>query len=321
MRAATARHMDDVSGNARWQLPMEIARPTTSAASRVTRVPSRAVYSAGAVTTATLGVAALPGMPMRCEAATRIFSSRAGERLVRVYRLGHLGAGDADIARAHENHRNRRIHQRGLDAVDDVAWFAGRQEAPGPRAAGLDEVEGDARPRAGHAGQLEVTVHGWLAARHGHARHDQLLRVRVVDTHEGLAVHGLDQALLDGEGTNGRGAVPAIARVVHLRLAHLNLGEGVVDVGGGVARGPDDARLGEGGDASAQTVELASVGIGAAQRRQENVVALHPGGREIALVEDEAAAGAAAHVDGSDAGLGHGFLTVPSLVILRGWCP
>src|SRR5882724_7308790 len=42
MRAATARHMAEVSGNARWQLPMEIARASTSYSSAAWRTPSRA---------------------------------------------------------------------------------------------------------------------------------------------------------------------------------------------------------------------------------------------------------------------------------------
>src|SRR4030095_6279243 len=43
MRAATARHIATVSGNARWQLPMEIARPSTSKAPAAERTAVRAV--------------------------------------------------------------------------------------------------------------------------------------------------------------------------------------------------------------------------------------------------------------------------------------
>src|SRR5262249_38755074 len=115
----------------------------------------------------------------------------------------------------------------------------------------------------------------------------------------------LNEALLDGEGSDGGGAVAAIARVVHLRLAHLDLGEGVIDVGGAVVRRADDARLRQGRDAAAETVQLAAVGIGAAEGGEEGVVAFDARWGEIALVEDQAAAGAAAHVDGSDSCLGH----------------
>src|SRR5215468_10990249 len=242
-----------------------------------------------------------------------LFEARA-ERLVAINGLRRLGARDAEVARAHEDHRDRRVHQGGLDAVDDVARPARGEEAPRAGAAGLDEVEGDARARAGHSGQLEVTVHRGLAARHRHARHDELLGVGVVDADQGLAIPRLDEALLDGEGADGGGAVAAIARVVHLRLAYLDLGEGVIDVGGGVARGADDARLRERRDAAAEAVELAAVGIGAAEGGEEDVVALDARRGKVALVEDETAAGAAAHVDGSDACLGHSDfpLTLPS---------
>src|SRR5215468_8738442 len=233
-----------------------------------------------------------------------LFEARA-ERLVAINGLRRLGARDAEVARAHEDHGDRRVHQGGLDAVDDVARLARGQETPGAGAAGLDEVEGDARARPGHSGQLEVAVHGRLAARHRHARHDELLGVRIVDADQGFTVPWLNEALLDGEGSDGGGTVAAIAGVVHLRLAHLDLAEGVVDVGSGVIRRADDARLRQGRDAAAETVQLAAVGIGAAEGGEEDVVAFNARWGEIALVEDQAAAGASAHVDGSDACLGH----------------
>src|SRR5262249_36895235 len=217
-----------------------------------------------------------------------------------------------------EDHRDRRVNQGGLDAVDDVARPARGEEAPRAGAGGLDEVGGDARARAGHPGQLEVAVHGRLAARHRHARHDELLGVRVVDADQGLAVPRLNEALLDGEGSDGGGAVAAIARIVHLRLAHLDLGEGVGAGGGGVVRRADDARLRQGGDAAAETVQLAAVGIGAAERGEEDEVAFDARRGKIALVEDQAAAGASAHVDRYDSCLGHFEL---SLTLLRPYSP
>src|SRR5215468_2725817 len=229
-----------------------------------------------------------------------LFETRA-EGLVAINALRRLGAGDAEIGRPHEDHGDRRVNEGGLDAVDDIARLARGQEAPRAGTAGLDEVEGDARARARYPGQLEVAVHGRLAARHRHARHDELLRVRVVDADQGLAVPRLNEALLDGEGSDRGGTVAAIARVVHLRLAHLDLGEGVIDVGGGVVRWANDARLRQGRDAAAETVELAAIGIGAAEGGKEDVVALDARPGEIALVEDQAAAGASAHVDGADA--------------------
>ena len=38
------------------------------------------------------------------------------------------------------------------------------------------------------------------------------------------------QLLIDGEWTDGRGNIAAIAAVSHIRARHRNLGEGVVDV-------------------------------------------------------------------------------------------
>ena len=75
---------------------------------------------------------------------------------VGVHGLRRLGAGEAEIRGADEDHGVRGVHQRGLDARDDVARAAGGQEPPGAGAARVDEVERDARAEAGHAGQLEV---------------------------------------------------------------------------------------------------------------------------------------------------------------------
>src|SRR4030095_3736489 len=109
----------------------------------------------------------------------------------------------------------------------------------------------------------------------------------------------------DREGADGGGAVAAVARVVDLGLAHLDLGEGVVDVGARHGRGADDHRLGQRRDAATETVELTAAGIGGAERGEEDRIAVAPGRRQVAFVEDETAAGAAAHVDGGDPALSH----------------
>src|SRR5262249_31592887 len=86
---------------------------------------------------------------------------------------------------------------------------------------------------------------------------------------------------------------------------------------------PDDARLGERRDASAQTVELAAIRIGTAEGGQEEPITLGAGPRQIALVEDEATAGAAAHVDRRDPLLCHGLASSVSEASAvgsdRGW--
>src|SRR5262249_4488327 len=145
------------------------------------------------------------------------------------------------------------------------------------------------------------------------------LGVRVVDADEGLAIPRVDEALLDGEGAYRRGAVAAVARVVDVGLAHLHLREGVVHLGARMGGGTDDARLGEGRDAAAEAVELTAVRIRAAEGGEEDVVALGARAGQVALVEDETAARAAAHVDGAYACLGHvirplilPFLALPS---------
>src|SRR5260370_371111 len=132
---------------------------------------------------------------------------------------------------------------------------SGKARRPFPmemaRATGLEETEGEAGAGAGHAGELEVAVARRLSRDHGHASHDELLGIRVVDADESFAVDGVDDALLDGEGPHRRGAVAAIARVVHVWLADLHLRKRIVDVGAGLGGGSDDAGLGQRGDAAA----------------------------------------------------------------------
>ena len=60
---------------------------------------------------------------------------------------------------------------------------ARRQQPARARAARLQEVERDPRAAAGHAGQREVARALRLAVPHGHAGHDDLLGVGVVDAH------------------------------------------------------------------------------------------------------------------------------------------
>src|SRR5207302_9366585 len=130
--------------------------------------------------------------------------------------------------------------------------------------------------------------------------------VRVVDAHARLALDRRDEVLVDGEGPDGGGAVAAVALVVHEGPRHLDLGEGVVHVGPGVGRRPDDTRLRERRDAAAEPVELAAVWIRAPERREEDPIALGAHARQIDGAEDEAAARPAPHVDGADASLGYG---------------
>ena len=88
---------------------------------------------------------------------------------------------------------------------------------------------------------------------------------------------GGHEPLVDREGADRRGAVAAVALVVHHGLGDLDLGERVVDVGVGMAGWADDAGLGQRGDAAAQAVELAAVGIGAPEGGEQDPVARRPG--------------------------------------------
>src|SRR2546422_3606942 len=129
---------------------------------------------------------------------------------------------------------------------------------------------------------------------------DELPRVGVVDADACLALDRRHETLVDGEGADGRGAIAAVALVVHEGGRHLDLREGVVHVSAGAGRRADDARLGQGRDATAQPVELAAVRIGTPERREEDTVALGARARQVGRVEDEAAARPAPHVDGAD---------------------
>ena len=124
---------------------------------------------------------------------------------------------------------------------------------------------------AGNAGQLEVARHCRLATLDGHVRDDDLVRVGVVDAHDGLAVDRADEPLVDRERAHRRGAVAAVALVVHDGRADLDLRERVVDVRAGPRAGADDAGLRERRDPAAHAVQLAAVWIGAAERGRERL--------------------------------------------------
>jgi hypothetical protein len=126
-----------------------------------------------------------------------------------------------------------------------------------------------------------------------------------VDPYQYLAVGRFHQALVDRERPYRGRAVATVPGVVHHGRAHVDLGEGVVHIGVRVGRRTDDARLGEGRDTAADAVELPPVRVGTPERGQQDAVALRARRRKVAVVEDEAAAGAAAHVNGANLLLSH----------------
>src|SRR5262249_35973652 len=130
-----------------------------------------------------------------------------------IYRGRRLGAGEADVAGADEHQGIRGVYQRGLDAIDDVARRAGPPQAAGHGATRIEEVQRDARAAPGDARQLEVALDGRLAVLHRNVGDDDLLRVGVVDLHDGLAVRrGRHQLLVDREGPDRGRAVATVAR-------------------------------------------------------------------------------------------------------------
>src|SRR5207302_2954780 len=172
-------------------------------------------------------------------------------------------------------------------------------------AAGVDEVEGDPRARPGDARQLEVALDRGLAVADGHAGDEELLRIRVVNADHRRGLDGGHEVLVDRERADGRRAVAAVARVVDDGATHLHLGEREVDVRVRASRRADDTGLRERRDAAAEAVELAAVGIGAPEGSQQDGVPLRAAGGQVALVEEEGAARAAAHVDRPDLPLAH----------------
>src|SRR4029450_11810179 len=91
--------------------------------------------------------------------------------------------------------------------------------------------------------------------------------------------------------------------------------EGVVDVGIGPRRRPDHRDLRQGGDPSAEAVELPAVRIGASERGEEDHVPGRAVSGEVPVLEDEGPTGAPPDEDGPDAPL-HQAADAPRA---RGW--
>ena len=159
---------------------------------------------------------------------------------------------------------------------------------------------------------------------HGKAGVDHLPGVGLVDAHQRLAVARPHDPLIDRERPHRRGEVAAIAGPVGHRLVHGQLHERVVDIRVGPRRRPDDHRLGQGGDAPAHAVELAAVGVRAAEHGEQQLAARLPVRRQVAAVKEHALAGAAAIEPCGDPNLAHScraFLLVERLTRSRIACP
>jgi hypothetical protein len=88
--------------------------------------------------------------------------------------------------------------------IDTVANVAGWQQPPRHGAAGVEEIETDARTCSSHAGDRVGPVDPCHAVAHLEAGMDQLARIRLMDADQYLPVAGADQPLVDGEGADGR---------------------------------------------------------------------------------------------------------------------
>ena len=101
------------------------------------------------------------------------------------------------------------------------------------------------------------------------ARLDPLVQVAVAEGEGGLAVRYLHQPFVHGEGPDGGREVAAVAAVIDFRVLHRDLAEEVVDIHAGARARAHHHNLAEGRDAAAHAVELAAVGVGAAEGGEE----------------------------------------------------
>ena len=224
--------------------------------------------------------------------------------------LRRLGALEPDILRLHVRNDGRRIDDRhveraGIGHLDAIDRVARRQQPPRARAARIEKVEADARPRPRHAGNGEIAVDPRPAALDRETGVDHLPGVGLVDAHQRLAIARPHDPLIDRERPHRRGEVAAIAGPVGHRLVDGQLHERVVDIRVGPRRRPDDHRLGQRGDAPAHAVELAAVGVRAAEHGEQQLAARLPVRRQVAAMKEHALAGAAAIEPCGDPNLAH----------------
>ena len=158
-----------------------------------------------------------------------------------------------------EDQRSGKVDEGDLDAVDDVAALAGREQAPGLGAGGVLEIQLDRRTAAGDAVDPRRSVIGDLAARGLDERFDDFLGVDVEDAQRGDRVAGRHQAVFDGERADAGKHVAAVGRGVYGGCFHGNLGEQVIDIDPGSGRFTDDDDLAGQGVAAADAVDLPDV--------------------------------------------------------------
>ena len=137
---------------------------------------------------------------------------------------------------------------------------------------------------------------------------DGLADVGLPYAHHGHAVvrnaAGVHQTVADGERTDRRGQVAAVAAPVHERLVDGDLTEQVIDVVIGLDAFRQDHGFAGARRRAAHAVDLFFVRVGAADYAQQQGVAGRAWNlgrfRQVSQAEEHAFAGAAAHVGGGN---------------------
>ena len=179
---AAAVAMAPVTMYERWAVCIDMRRARRSLAEASTMAPSLVTYGPGGATKPTLGspgdrrVASLRSATRPSHSATtpRTSSSTAVAAVARSISAGDSAAGQAQVGRPQEHDRVGRVHDGGFQAtpvgqLDRVERPARRQQLARDGARRVAEIEIDARPAAGHAGDGVVALDGRAPAldRHG----------------------------------------------------------------------------------------------------------------------------------------------------------
>jgi hypothetical protein len=177
------------------------------------------------------------------------------------------------------------------------AFFIGRR---------IEELELHLGRGKGDAIELEVAQLLNRAVLHRHMGNDPLPDVGLPDADDGRAIgRRRDEAGIDGERSDSRREVAAVARPVDHGRVDRHLAEQIVDIAVGPLRLRQDDDLAGARGRAAHAVGVLAVAVGAADHPQQHALALGGIGRQIFLAEEHALAGAATHVDGRDAELLH----------------
>src|SRR3984893_15010270 len=148
-------------------------------------------------------------------------------------------------------------------------------------------------------------MHRGLAVDEREFRDDDLAGVRIVNAHPCPIARSGNNALVDGKRAYCGRDVAAIAAKAFESWSYAYLTEGVVDIGVGARRRPDNRNFRKGRYAAAHSVELPSIWVRAPHRPKENrlpmLVIRSRCDRQIVTVEEQRTARAATHENSTDA--------------------